>query len=452
MRIIIAGCGKIGKSILISLIKENHEIAVIDSDPDVISSISDSYDVLTVCAKATDITALKGVGVSSAELFIAATGSDENNMLSSFLAKRMGASHTVARISSQSYDDSEAFYKRQFELSMIINPDLLTARAIANALKFPSAVKSESFTRHLFEMAELNIRPQSPLDGALLYKLREKIEADFLVCCVLRDKKAIIPNGSFTLKAGDRIGLLAAPNDMQKLLKSMGILNKCAKDVMILGASKTAVYLAEMLTKSGNRVKIIEKDLKRCTEISSVLPRSVSIIHGDGSRHSVLSDEGIESTDAYVTLTGIDEENILSSYYALDKNVPKIITKVNQEGFGDISEKLGLSCAVSPRRITADAVTQYARALYSSSGSSIETLYSLMNGSVEAMEFSVSEDFKKAGIPLRDLNLKQGILLAGIIRGTKTVIPKGIDVIMPHDRVIVISAGRRLYGLSDILL
>lgn len=451
MRIIIHGCGKIGKSILKSLVRENHEIVIIDRDPAVIQRVTDVYDVMCVCASGTDCTALSDAGVESAELFIAATGSDETNMLSAYLAKRMGAAHTVARISAQEHSDDTEFLKRELGISMVINPDLLTAQAIHNILKFPSSVMSESFTRRRFEMAELSVRPDSVLDGAVLYELREKLSANFLVCCVLRDKTAHIPNGSFVLRSGDRIGLLAAPDDMQKLLKSMGILGKSAKDVMILGASRTALYLADELSKSGNSVKLIEINPERCNEACARLPRSVSIICGDGTRHATLSEEGLERTDAFVTMTGMDEENILSSFYALDRSVPKIITKVNQDGFGDISEKLGLDCVVSPRRITADIVTQYARALQSSMGSGIETLYSLMNGTVEALEFNVSPDFKQAGIPLRELHLRPGILLAGIIRGAKTVIPNGNDVILPHDRVIVIAAGSRLCDLSDIL-
>ena len=254
------------------------------------------------------------------------------------------------------------------------------------------------------------------------------------------------------LHAGDRIGLLAASDDMQKLLNRFGVVKKSTKNVMILGASRIAQNLAERLSRSGHRVKIIEKDSERCHEVSGTLPRSVSVIYGNGSRHELLDAEGIDDTDAFVSLTGMDEENILSSFYASAKNVPKVIAKVNQAGFADISGRLGLDCVVSPSRIAADIVTQYARSLSNSAGSSVETLYSLMDGSVEALEFVVSPDFPKLGVDLLHLNTKPGILIAGIIRGSKTIIPKGSDAVLPDDRVIVIAAGAKLCDLSDILL
>lgn len=453
MKIVISGCGKIGKSILKSLSREEHEIAVIDTDETVIGNISEAFDVMAICGSGTSCEVLTRAGVQSAELFIASSGSDETNMLSCFLAKRMGAAHTVARMVNPEYSgDGLEFMKRQLEISMVVNPDLLTAQTIYNMLKFPSAVKSETFTRRRFEMAELTVKAGSVLDGTVLSSLRDKFAIPFLVCCVLRDKKAYIPKGDFMLLAGDKIGLLATPDDMHRVLKAVGILGKNAKDIMLMGGSRTALYLARELAKSGNSVKIIEKSSDRCNELCSALPRSVNVVCGDGTHHTLLSEEGLEDTDAFVSLTGVDEENILSSFYALDQSVPRIITKANQDGFTDIGDKLGLDCIVSPRRITADIVTQYARALQNSLGSKIETLYSLMNGSVEALEFLVVSDFTQQGVPIKELKIKPNILLAGIIRGSKTLIPGGNDVIRPNDRVIVIAANQKLYDLSDIML
>lgn len=453
MKIIIFGCGKIGKSVLSSLSCSEHDIAVIDTDETVIDNISDAFDVMGICGTGTSCETLARAGVQSAELFIAATGNDEVNMLSCFLAKRMGAAHTVARIVKPEYSGSEQeFIKRQLEMSMVINPYLLTAQTIHNILKFPSAVKSETFTRRSFEMAELTVKAGSVFDGAVLSSLRDKISVPFLICCALRDKTVFIPKGDFMLKAGDKIGLLATPDDMHRVLKAAGILGKNAKSIMIMGGSRVALYLANELARNGNSVKIIEKDPVRCEELCAALPRSVEVVCGDGTRHELLSEEGLDSTDAFVSLTGMDEENILSSFYAFDRKVPRIITKANQGGFADIGDKLGLDCIVSPSRITADVVTQYARALHNSLGSKIETLYSLMNGSAEALEFLVASDFRQQNIPLKELKIKNDVLLAGIIRGDKRLIPGGNDVILPNDRVIVIAANQKLYDLSDIML
>lgn len=452
MKIIIVGCGKIGQSILQSLISEGHEIVVVDSNREVIDSVSTNYDVMGICAAGTHFKTLSDAGADSAELFIAATGSDEINMLSCFLAKRMGAKHTVARIRGSEYTSENLnFIKNQLELSMVINPERLTAKAIYNILKFPSAVKSESFTRSRFEMAEMSVKPGSALDGVELSALRAKSGASFLVCAVLRDKTAHIPRGSFVLRAGDKLGLIAAPEDMQKLLGNMGILQKRTKHVMLLGASRIAEYLSDELIRSGNGVKIIEKDAKRCDDISAALGGSAVVIHGDGSQHDLLDEEGLDGADAFVALTGMDEENLLLSYYALDRGVPKVIAKLNQDAYHELSEHLGVECTVSPKHITADVLLRYARALQNSMGSRVETLYSLMNGKVEALEFIVSPDFSYTGIPVKQLDLKPDILLAGIIRGGKNIIPCGDDVILPDDRVIIIAAGRKLYDLSDVI-
>ena len=452
MKIVIAGCGKIGRNILQNLVFENHDITAIDNDPEVIQQITDNYDIMGICASATHYKTLSDAAVDSAELFIATTDSDELNMLSCFLAKRMGAKHTVARIRGQEYSTENLdFLKSQLEISMIINPELLTAHAIHNIVKFPSAVKSETFTRGRFEMVELVVRQGSVFDGTPLVDLRKKLHAEFLVCSVLREKKTYIPKGSFEINQGDRIGIIATPDEMQKLLKNIGMIQKRSTDVMILGASKISLYLSYLLTHNGNAVKIIEKDEERCNAISGILPRGASLICGDGTRHSLLTEEGLDRADAFIALTGMDEENILSAYFAESNQVPKVITKVNQDGHNDICEKLNLDCVVSPKHITADVVTQYARALQNSMGSKVETLYSLMNGTVEALEFAVSPDFNHSDIALKDLKIKDDILIAGIIRGDKTIIPGGSDCIRPHDRVIVIAAGQKLYDLSDVM-
>lgn len=452
MKIVIAGCGKIGRSILHNLVCENHDITAIDSDPEVIQSITDNYDVMGICASATHYKTLSDSSVGSAELFIATTDSDELNMLSCFIAKRMGAEHTVARIRGQEYStDNLDFLKKQLEISMVINPELLTAKAINRIVKFPSAVKSDTFTRDRFEMIELVVGQDSAFVNTALIDLRKKLHAEFLVCAVLRDKKTYIPNGSFAIQPGDRLGIIAIPDEMQKLLKNIGMLQKRAKDVMILGGSRISLYLSALLTHNGNSVKIIEKDEERCNEICGILPRGASLICADGTHQGILTEEGLERTDAFIALTGMDEENILSAYYAKSKEVPKVVTKVNQNGHDDICEKLNLDCIISPKHITADVVTQYARALQNSMGSKVETLYSLMNGTVEALEFDVSPEFKHAGVPLKDLKLRSDILIAGIIRADKTIIPGGFDCIQPHDKVIVIAAGQKLYDLSDVM-
>ena len=451
MNIIIVGCGKIGTTILSSLLAEGHDIVAVDSNPDVISEISNIYDSMYVCGSGTDCDTLTEAGVDRTELFVAVTGSDELNMLSCFIAKKMGAKHTIARIRNPEYNyKSLGFLRQQLDLSTSINPDLLAAEELFQVLKLPSAVKVEYFSHRNFELLELRLKENSPLCGARLSELRKRYEAKFLICVVQRGEEVYIPDGSFQLQAGDRIGLTAAPSEVQKLLKMMGMLQKQARDVMILGASRMGYYLARMLLASGTNVTIIDRDHQRGQEISEKLPGAV-VICGDGAQQELLLEEGICSMDAFISLTGMDEENILISFFASSQGVPKVISKVNRDELRFIAEKLGLDTLISSRSVSSNVLSRYARALQNSLGSNVETLYKLMDGKAEALEFRVQADFPMTTVPLKDMRLKSGILVAGIIRNRKTLIPSGVDVILPGDRVIVLSAASGMHDLSDIL-
>lgn len=451
MKIIIVGCGKIGTAIISNLAAEGHDITAVDIIPEAVESITNMYDVMGLCGNGADYETFKEADIENTQLFIAVTGSDELNMLCCYLAKRLGAENTIARIRNPEYNDNNlGFMCKQLELSMPVNPELLTAKELFNILRFPAAVKIESFSRRYFEMIELKLSNNSALDGIKLSKLREKFSAMFLVCAVQREDEVFIPSGNFELKSGDKIALTASPAEMIKLLKEMGVLRKQAKTVMILGGSRTAYYLAKMLTAVGVSVKIIEKDLKICQEMSSLLP-GVVVIQGDGTQHEQLAEEGLSSVDALVSLTGIDEENILVSIYASMNNVPKVISKVSRDELASMAIKMGLDCIVSPQEITSNVMLQYARALENSMGSSVETLYKIMDGKAEALEFIVQPGSKTIGTPLKDLDIKNNILIAGIVRGRKTIIPSGNDAIYADDHVIILSSKERLQDLDDIL-
>ncbi len=451
MKIIIIGCGKIGCTIIESLLAEGHEITAMDNDPDVLSDITNIYDVMTVCGSGTDSDALIEAQAPKCELVIAVTGSDEFNMLSCFIARRLGAKHTIARIRTPEYNDKSLdFLKKELHLSMTINPERFVAKELFNVLKLPSAVKVETFSRGNLEMIEMRLKENSPLDGVSLSELKRKHPDNFLVCAVERGDELYIPDGNFVLKSGDKIGLTASSTEIQRLLKKLSLLQKQARNVMILGATRTSYYLAKLLTAGGNAVKVIDADRQRCKEFSELLPEAV-IINGDAAQQELLLEEGIKSVDAVVALTGMDEDNILLSYFAIMQDVPKVIAKVNRTEFLQTAARLGIDSIASPIRTVADVVVRYARALENSIGSKVETLYKLMNGNAEALEFEVTADSNIINIPFKELPTKQNVLVAGIIRGRKTIIPSGDDMIRPNDRVVIISAGKRINDLSDIM-
>lgn len=451
MNIVVVGCGKIGTTVVSSLDSEGHDVVAVDTNPAVIDEISDIYDVICICGNGADYDTLLEAGIDKADMFVAITGSDELNMLSCVIAKKMGAKYTVARIRNPEYNDKNLpFVKQYLDLSLHINPELLVANELFNILKLPSAVNIETFSRRNFQLVEILIKENSALCGMSLIELRKKYKSNFLIGLVMRNDEVYVPDGNFVIEKGDRVGIIATPHEIHKFFKTVGVMKKQAKNIMILGASTTAFYLAKMLLNAGSNVTIIDKDKERCELAAQRLPGAV-VINGDGASQEVLLEEGLLTSDALVTLTGLDEENILVSFFAMSQNVPKVIAKINRNELIAMAEKLGIDSIISPKRIISDVITRYARALQNSVGSNVETLYKFMDGRIEALEFNVSSDFKAQQIPLKDMKLKHNVLIGGIIRKRKAFIPTGDDFIAAGDRVVVISEGHKMDDLSDIL-
>lgn len=451
MDIIVIGCGKVGRHLIDALTAEGHNVLAVDPNPAVIQDITNLYDVMCVCGSGTDSDTLAEANVEKAELVISVTGSDEFNMLACFLAKRMGAKNTVARIRNPEYNDNSlGFLKHHLDLSVPVNPEMLAAKELFNILKFPEALNVETFSVRNFEMVEIKLKEDSLLNGMKLMDVRKQFPGQYLVCAVKRNGETFIPDGNFILNSGDRIGLTAEPAEVTKLLKKLGRLNKQTRTVMILGASKISFYLAKLLISSGIAVKVIELDESRCKEFSNALPEA-DVIHGDGTSQELLLEEGIENMDGFVSLTGMDEQNILVSIVATNHKVPKVIAKVNRVELSQMAEKLGLDCIVSPQKTVSNVICRYARALQNTVGSNVETLYKIMDDGAEVLEFNVGQDFKAADVQLKDVSIKPGVLIGGIIRGRKTIIPSGSDVILPGDRVVIVASGKNLSDLSDII-
>ena len=452
MKIIITGCGKVGKTILQSMLKEKHEVVVLDNDAKIIEETTNLYDVMGLCGNCTSYADLQEAGAGQAELFIAVTASDELNMLSCFIAKKLGAKHTVARIRNTSLtDENLEFLKQSLELSMIINPEFLTAKFIYDVINLPSVTNVECFSTGKFEMLELRVKNDCNVIGLSLIDLRKKLEENFLVLAIQRGENVFIPNGNTMIEVGDKICVIASTNEVPSLLKSFGIISKHIRDVMIIGAGKTSLYLSKMLSAGKTNVKIIEKSEENCVFASEVLDNKIMILNGDGMSQDVLQEEGVNSTGAFVALTGQDEENILMSFYALKCGCEKVITKVNRNELLSISENLGLDTVISPKKTVADVLIRYARALESSMGSKIETLYTLMGGEVEVAEFNVLPGFSLVNTPIKDLPIKPNVLIAGIVRNRKAIIPGGFDEIKEGDSVIIVSSSASVLDLEDII-
>ncbi len=452
MKIIVVGCGKIGSTIIESLVEEHHEVLAIDKNFDVVNKMIETYDVMGICGNGASYDKLMEADVERADLFVAVTESDELNMLSCFIARKLGVRHAVARVRNSEYNtESLQYIKRNLSLSMTINPELLAAEAIYNVLRLPTASAVETFTARRFEMIEFYVHQGSTLDGVKLMDLKKNPNMQFLICAIKRGDETFIPNGSSEIRNGDKIALIAPHDDTHTLLKSFGTMKKQARSAIIVGGSTTAQYLAMLLAKNRISVKIIEKDKERAQFLGENLPEKVAVVCGDGTDPELMREEGVASVDAIVAITGKDEENILIAYDAKLGGVGKVIVKVNRDGLFDVAEKLGIESIFSPRKLVADVVVRYARALESSIGSTMETLYSVMDGEVEALEFDVMPDFSHVGVALKEMKLKKNVLIAAILRGNDAIIPSGDDVIQSGDKIIVVSSQHRLCELSDII-
>lgn len=450
MKIIIAGAGKIGYAIAEALSIEGHDITIIDKSSAAINRASNELDIICVEGSATNSETLLEAGVAEADILVAATISDEVNMICGISARKLGTPHVVARIRDTEYLMQRDFLREALGLSVIVNPEFECAKEISRMLRFPNAVRVVSFSKGSVEIVEHRVENGDRLDGLVLKNLGGLVDKSVLISFVERDGKAIIPNGDFVLRGGDRLSITGSPKGLRKFFAAVGKQKKRIKSVMIMGGGRIAVYLANLLHESGMSVTIIEKSRTRCDQLCDLVPEA-RIICGDATRSDVLVEEGIRSTDAFVSLTGEDADNVITSIYAQSCQVDTIVTKVNREHFAEITENFGLDRVVAPKDLVAQKLALYVRAMDASKGSSMETLYKMADGQVEALEFRVMEDSRCIGKSLRELHIRAGILICAIIRGNRSIIPDGNTQILPGDHAVVVSAAGRLDSLDAIL-
>lgn len=451
MKIVVIGDGKVGKSIIEHVSKEGHEIIVIDKNPNVVEQLVNMYDVVGAVGNGASYEIQKNARVEKADLLIATTSSDEINILSCIVAKLLNVKATVARVRNYDYNNQSNLMVKNLGINMIINPELQAAEEILNVLNFPEAISIESFAKGNVEMIEIYVSENSPLVGTKLLSLYEKFQVQVLVCAIQRGEEVFIPTGNFTILPKDKIHITAAKANLKTFIQKIGLVESKIKDALIIGGGKISLYLAEKLIKNKFKVKIIEKDLQRCVELNELLP-SATIIHGDGSDQVLLKEEGIDTYSAVIPLTNSDEENIIISLFANKLKVKKVITKINKQTYGGLIETIGMSSVVSPKELTAQKIVSYIRAKSNTRGSSIRTLYKIVDNQIEALEFIAKSNSKIINKPLKDLKLKKNILIAAIIKENEVIIPKGTDIIQENDAVIVISKDLMLDELSDILV
>ena len=402
-----------------------------------------------ICGNGATCEVLEEAGAAKAKLVIAATASDEMNILTCLIANHMGTEHTIARVRNPDYANQHQFMRDELGINMIVNPEYETANEISRIIRFPSAANLDSFARGRVEIARVRIHSDNIICDTPLYELRKKIKAKVIVCAVQRDNEVYIPGGNFVFKGDDVISITGTRSEISSFMKQSGVYKQKIKNVMIIGGGRIGYYLSKLLSGTAKSIKLIEQNESRAYHLSEILPE-ITVINGDGTDQDILDEQHLENQDALVALTGIDEENIIVSMYAESKGVNKVITKVNRHSYSILND-IGLETVVSPQIVASNLVTRYVRALHNSAGNAqIQTLYKLVGGKVEALEFIVPENADYVDITFKDLNLLPNLLIGCIIRKGKIIFPGGDDVMKAGDSVIVVTANRIIEDLNDI--
>ncbi|WP_408071902.1 Trk system potassium transporter TrkA [Butyrivibrio sp. JL13D10] len=452
MQIIIVGCGNVGAALTEQLSGEGHDVTVIEEKRDVIQSLVNNFDVMGIVGNGASYLVMRDAGIEHADLMIAVTGNDELNLLCCLIARKAGNCNTIARVNNPIYKREINFIKEELGLSLVVNPEELSAQEAARLLKFPAATKIETFARGRAEIVHMTVKEDTRICNKSLKTIQSEIRSKVLIAVVQRADEVFIPNGDFVLRANDELTIVGASRSIAEFFRKIGLPTARVHSAMIIGGGSTSYYLAQQLISFGIDVKLFDKDLERCKVLSDLLPQAL-IINADGTDKDALMEEGLVGTESFVTMTNLDEENIMLSMYAKSVNPKaKLITKVHRVNYGEIIDTLQIGSIIYPKNVTAQRIVQYVRGISNSMGSNnIEALYKMNDGEVEALEFFVDEKSAVIGKPLSEMHLKKGILVALINRKGEIISPTGQSVIEPGDTVVIITSHLGLLDISDIL-
>jgi len=450
MNITIIGGGKVGYTIAENLANENHDITVIETDDNAIGKINEELDVLSIKGNGASISALRSANIDRADVLIATTGRDELNMIACLAGKNLGADYTIARIRDYDYESEVDLLQGELKIDMVINPENATALQISRLMRFSAAADIETFYNGRVELVGFKVRENDNIVGRPLSEIRTRQSAgDILICSVEHGGETVIPNGSTVIHDGDRVFIIGTTKAISRFFKDMGRNTQRIKNVLIIGGGRIGANLTKKLLDIGMKVKIIEKDYDRCVTLSELCP-GAEIINADGTDQTLLDLESASDYDCLITLTGRDEDNILTCLYAKHIGIKRTIAKLNHQNYSSMVDSLDIDSTVSPKLITAYGIIRTVRGLSNSQGSKMISLYKIAGGNAEAMEFAVSKGTKNIGIPLKSLQIKQGILLAVIMRDRKIIIPQGNDTIEIGDGLIIVSKDHRISDINDI--
>ena len=450
MQIVLVGCGKVGSALAKKIIDEGHNITVVDTCAERVRRVTEELDVMGIVGNGSSISVLSQAGIETADVFISVTGSDELNLLCCLFARKAANCQTIARVRNPLFNTEIEFIKNQLGISAIINPELATAREISRLLRFPSAIKIDTFANGLVDLIKFELTEEMSLCGLSLKEIPLNFGNNILICAVERGHNVTIPSGDFVLKAGDILTFLATRDNATAFFKQLHLSIRPAKNALLVGGGTIGFYLAKDLLEHHINVRIVEQNPSKCEDLAEALP-DATILQGDGTDRQLLMEEGLTAAEAFVPLTNLDEENILLSLFAKKHSKAKIVTKINRLEFDDIVDSLDIGSIIYPKYITCDFIVQHIRAMQNESGNKIKTLYRILDDRVEALEFTVHTPSVATDKPLAELKLKPNQLICCISRGNQIIIPKGSDNIQVGDSVVMVTLEKGLQDIRDIV-
>ncbi|MDO4432613.1 MAG: Trk system potassium transporter TrkA [Aerococcaceae bacterium] len=449
MKIVIVGGGKVGESLCQELSSEHNDILVIEKKAQTLDKLINKFDISGIVGNGASVETQEEIGVSQADVFIAVTEMDEINIIAAVLARKLGATHTIARVRNPEYSSQLHFVRESLGISLLVNPELTAAQDIARVLKYQSAVSVEAFAGNRVNLVEVEVTKQSILTQMSMKDFRQKF-GTLLVCVIHRGDTIIIPSGEDVIQENDRIHVTGSAEDLGRFFKHVGKEDKKIKSTFIVGGGRLAYYLLKMLRESRIQTRVIERDEDRALFLSEEFP-NMEIIHADGTDQDILDEQQVESFDSFISLTGVDEENLIMSMYARHKGVKKVITKMSRVSMLKLLDNVPIRSIITPKQLVTNQIIQFVRALENAQGSNVEALYRLVDNQVEALQFRVKRGSKVCGIPLFQLKTKANLLIAYIIRDKQLIFPNGNDALEAHDRVIVVTKNKSFTDLDDIL-
>ena len=447
MKIVLVGGGKVGFALCRSLVAEKHDVVLIEQNEAVLNHIVSRFDIMGLLGNGADFAILEQAGVQECDIFIALTEYDEVNMISAVLAKKMGAKETIVRVRNPEYSNAYFKEKNILGFSLIVNPELLAARAISNIIDFPNALSVERFAGGRVSLMEFVIKDSSGLCQMPISDFRKKF-GNIIVCAMERDHQLMIPSGDVTIQDKDRI--FVTGNRVDMMLFHNYFKSRAVKSLLIVGAGKIAYYLLGILKDSRIDTKVIEINPERARFFSEKFP-NLYIVQGDGTAKDILLEESAPSYDAVATLTGVDEENIITSMFLDRVGVHKNITKVNRTSLLEIIHAPDFSSIITPKSIAVDAIMHFIRGRVNAQYSDLQAMHHLANGQIETLQFQIKEANKMTAKPLSQLKLKKGVLIAAIIRKGKTIFPTGEDTLEVGDQLLVTTLLPNITKIYDLI-